>query len=156
VQDFPNNFPSGRPASAREKINGVTRNVGTFMPDAFPLAGQEQLYAKPPHAPVSAPLKLVQQLFPPFLGRLHPSQHVLFQNHFIGRCHIHRSCYATTLMTSLNRGAPRDAYFSAVIPNASTPGPPTSSAVLVNLGLPLLVTNGVLLTKLEVRLYPVM
>ena len=58
----------------------------------------------------AAPLKFVQQLFPPFLRRLHPSQHILFQNHFIGRCSIHRSRYATTLMTSGDSGARRDAY----------------------------------------------
>jgi hypothetical protein len=44
------------------------------------------------------------------------------------------------------------AQLSLIIPNASTPGPPTSSAVLVNLGKFSLVTKNSLLTKLETRL----
>jgi hypothetical protein len=48
----------------------------------------------------AAPLKFVKQLFPPRLWRLHPPQHILFQNHFTGWDRIHRSRCATTLMTS--------------------------------------------------------
>src|SRR5664279_3524952 len=46
-----------------------------------------------------------------YCKRLHPPQHILFQNYFSGRCRIHRSHYATTFMTSADSGAWRDAYF---------------------------------------------
>jgi hypothetical protein len=59
-----------------------------------------------------APLKFVQQLFPPRLRHLHSLLHVLLQYHFISRCHIHRSRYTTTFMTPADRGATRYAYFS--------------------------------------------
>src|SRR6185312_6499954 len=44
--------------------------------------------------------------------------------------------------------------FSCIHPNASTHGPPTSSAVLVNLGNDLLITKRSLLTESEARLHP--
>jgi len=51
-----------------------------------------------------------------------------------------------------SRPATRAGQLSLIIPNAPTPGPPTSSAVLVNLGSPALITNRPLLTELETRL----
>ena len=83
-----------------------------------------------------APFKLIQQLLAALLGRLDPPQHILFQNHFIRRGRIHRSHYATTLMTSLNSGTPRDAYKSPKVPGnqktAATVAP--SSVSYLSLG----------------------
>jgi hypothetical protein len=44
--------------------------------------------------------------------------------------------------------------FSCIHPNAATHGPPTSSAVLVNLGNSSLITSGLLQTELEARPHP--
>jgi len=91
------------------RLRRLRKKAKTFGFELKELQKSQKFHLKNPPLALSQ-RKLIQQLLPPRVRRLHPPQHVLFQNHFIGRCRIHRSRYPTTPMTSLNSGAWRDAY----------------------------------------------
>jgi len=58
----------------------------------------------------STSFKLIQQLLPSRCGCFYPPQYIGLYDRFSVLYRIHRSSYATTSMTDLTRGAPRDAY----------------------------------------------